>query len=140
MTRSLSKEEWAEVLRNSKVRWPDPDPRFPDRPRSGFFRLISHNLRAADLLSEHRGGENSVEMLAEFLGGSADDLAYASKTRIAMVLQEEMPGLDRIINHWRLRTLMVGLWLDGWINGALYANQHPTVGAVDIEGEHDEGS
>lgn len=134
MKDSLTPHEWAERLRaQAPVR---PDPSYPDRPRSGFFDLLSRIMRAVDDTAE----DTELPALFALVGGDDQSLAYITVQRALRLLHSELASarIRREINaSARMREDVIAMfcaaWIDGFVAGALYGNQNPVIGRMTLD-------
>jgi hypothetical protein len=132
-----TKTMWSRLLRSQIP--VTPDPKFPDRPRSGFFDLLSRITRSNDDVSE-QNPEALVELIG-VVGGDLESLRYMSVQR-ALRLFRTGAISRRLREHEYIRTdvidIFVGAWIDAFITGALYGNQKPTIGHTILDDEEND--
>src|SRR5436305_861215 len=110
--------DWLEMLNQTKPM--TPNSRFPDRPTSDGFVLLSRVARTLDMIAETN--EDSIDQLCQLVGLAVDEMAYLAKERAVHSLDRvevdpDVEGFDRQVTG----TFMQAAWMDGWMHGAMFA-------------------
>jgi hypothetical protein len=113
----LTRELWTLYLENQEPL--GLDERFPGRPDSDAFVLMSRIARALDAFSDDYH-DTAVPQIIALVGGdlhSADYMAAARVKRAVLTLAPGMSHSQPLVNR------MMAAWMDGWIAGALYGRE-----------------
>ena len=95
----------------------DPDPKYPNRPKTSAFQLMSRVSRALDAISDDYGNRSVPEALTLAGGADLSSVDYMAKGRVHRTLAVIAPGMA---HNDTLVLRMEAAWLDGWAAGALY--------------------
>lgn len=135
MSESVTPHQWAERLRAQGPL--PPDSRFPDRPRSGFFDLLSRIMRAMDGVADE---SEEVTPMMTLVGVEPEEVTYMAVQRALHMLKAQ-PRSARLygemIASLRMRedvlAMISAAWTDAFVAGALYGNQNPVIGRVTLD-------
>ena len=117
--RRLIKAMWEHYLNEQPTL--EPDPRFPARPDSEVFELMSRIARALDEVtaSYRLEAQRATPEVIALVGGDLRSVHYMGITRVHKSLAQIAPNMTALRDN--MSKGMTAAWMDGWMSGALFA-------------------